>query len=514
MDMWAKLLGDKSRFAIGITFSPDPDKGVAATEEESASWGAFELWVNGVNLCSHYEEGERVEAVHWYLLPLLEWLVQNWDPLFHEEHLPFDDTAVDASTLLQRKQSPPLWFADDRALGHESIWYDWWQRHSLQACREGGLFPNVTVRRWRELLEVSWDEVRLPGVPEGFSFLASRGYSRLDPLTVAEPLYAVVSEAVSFVTSKVKHSERMSRLVDAVACIPKTKREVRLAWMAGLGHFWNDIHKSWMEIYKKFSKLPTDVAEAVLRPEFESPVLLGSCKASLMFGSVSPTISANDALSLADKLVSLFDEAGDRTKLKQLVREEPLVPGDEPWDQGYRLALEAHDVLGLDPVNFVDVKRIVAERGVFLDAIALEDEAIRAIAVAGPKHRTSIILNRSNFSYANDARERFTLAHELCHLLFDRAYGKMLALASGPWAPEDLEARANAFAAMFLMPPSLIDMVADRTKKSLDSVEGVKAVAEQLGTSFTAAVEHLCNLKYFDASTRDKIKEQRMEQGA
>lgn len=43
---------------------------------------------------------------------------------------------------------------------------------------------------------------------------------------------------------------------------------------------------------------------------------------------------------------------------------------------------------------------------------------------------------------------RFTLAHELCHLLIDRDSGSQLALVSGPWAPKAVEQRANAFAAV------------------------------------------------------------------
>ncbi len=44
------------------------------------------------------------------------------------------------------------------------------------------------------------------------------------------------------------------------------------------------------------------------------------------------------------------------------------------------------------------------------------------------------------------------LAHELCHLLFDRKSFVSLALVSGTWAPAPLERRANAFAAELLLP--------------------------------------------------------------
>lgn len=47
---------------------------------------------------------------------------------------------------------------------------------------------------------------------------------------------------------------------------------------------------------------------------------------------------------------------------------------------------------------------------------------------------------------------RFTLAHELAHLVYDRLAGTWLAQASGPWTPPGRESRANAVAAALLMP--------------------------------------------------------------
>lgn len=45
-----------------------------------------------------------------------------------------------------------------------------------------------------------------------------------------------------------------------------------------------------------------------------------------------------------------------------------------------------------------------------------------------------------------------TLAHELCHLLVDRSKAAPLMIASTPWAPAEIERRANAFAAELLLP--------------------------------------------------------------
>jgi hypothetical protein len=96
---WERFTGSTDIFAVRIAFTPDPDIGAAADPEESASWGSFQLWARGQNLCAHVDQGEVLQSTHWYMLPLLEWLADNWNALLHEEKLPnrnSADTAVDA----------------------------------------------------------------------------------------------------------------------------------------------------------------------------------------------------------------------------------------------------------------------------------------------------------------------------------------------------------------------------------------------------------------------------------
>ncbi len=82
------MVGSRDHFAAKIAFLTDPDQGRAATAELSISWGAIEIWANGHNLCRHVEQGESIDAAHWYMLPILHWLASNWDFLLHEERLP------------------------------------------------------------------------------------------------------------------------------------------------------------------------------------------------------------------------------------------------------------------------------------------------------------------------------------------------------------------------------------------------------------------------------------------
>src|SRR5262249_36597500 len=129
---------------------------------------------------------------------------------------------------------------------------------------------------------------------------------------------------------------------------------------------------------------------------------------------------------------------------------DPTLPG---WEQGYELAEKIHAELNLDlAAGWVDVAEVLDLLGVAVLSRKLDDRHIRACSLVGPHHLPTIVQNESSPFFGHPAAERFSLAHELGHLLFDRSPGQKLAIASGPWAPKALERRANAFAAMFLMP--------------------------------------------------------------
>lgn len=100
---------------------------------------------------------------------------------------------------------------------------------------------------------------------------------------------------------------------------------------------------------------------------------------------------------------------------------------------------------------------------------------------------------------------RFALAHELCHLLYDRAEGAPLAIASGPWAPRSIERRAGAFAAMSLLPPSLVEQTLGRLTQPVTTPEGVIELATRVRISRTAAIHHLLNMALLSETERDEL---------
>ncbi len=519
--IWERLAGDTDRFALKLAFLRDPDDGAAASPEMSASWGRFQIWAGGRNLCLHDEEGEALDSVHWYLLPLMEWFVENWDPLLHEERLPSHPAAPDAAESVWMTQSCLYRASGDFRVEEE--WYEWSQRHGLQAAREGGLFPNTFFRRWHDQVEVSWRDSPLAGAPEDYRFAQSAGMGRFVPDEVAHPLYDVLSAAAKELSRRLPESERVVHLSNSIASLKAAspaRRSERVAWLAGLGRNASAVFSGWRRVTQEverrsaerapnFGRSVTSVIDAMIAPPADDLVVTGSCQAALLFGSLAPTVSETDVVTLADLLVDRYTPDPQRTRLFDFAGDRPVDASHESaWQQGYQLAEDmSEEFLGPDD-GWMDVRGVLDQLGVAVDYVELEDPNVRAVALIGRAHEPWIAVNR-NFP-ANSAPEalRFTLAHELCHLLFDRSYGSALAIASGKWAPVEVEQRADAFAAMFLMPRPLVQRAVARMTDPIATLGGVVHVASTLRTSVKATIFHLKNLDYYDGATRDRLRHQ------
>ena len=178
------------------------------------------------------------------------------------------------------------------------------------------------------------------------------------------------------------------------------------------------------------------------------------------------------------------------------------------WDQGYQLArefLESQHLPGSKD-HFIDVEGIVKRLGIEVREVDLTDETVRGVSVASPKHRPGILLNRRYPFHEYPSGARFTLAHELCHILYDRSAGRQLALASGPWAPRDIERRANAFGAMLLMPSELIRKAITSPPQPSGSFDWLLHIARTLKTSVDATIRHLTNLGYVDEAAAQRLQ--------
>lgn len=507
---WKRFHGDTSRFAIEIEFQTDPDEGSRKDPDVASSWGALRLWAGGTNLTAYTTEGASQDSVHWYLLPLLEWLAANWDALLHEERLPVKVKGADAASSLSESAQPPPGIGDEAACRWEAAWEAWWRRHALLSCREGGLFPNLFIRRFRDQTELSWQQERPPGSPEGLRFSAGTAFFRLPVGEVAPHLYRLLQEASRFLAQQCEGASRLAALVQRVEALRDSQAEgARLAWMAGLGTTFEAMAARWEHVAAAFRQYAASalsaVAELIEAPHRESLYVDGTCHATLLFGSVAPDIKEPDLLRLARAMTAAY-APGQHFALDEHPFDQPLSAGRRPFDLGNALAAAFAERLGLEEGTVPDVEALLARLGVQVGEIELTDPLVRGVSFAGPGVRPTVLLNTADTLYKR--RQRFTLAHELCHLLVDRARGARLALASGPWAPLDVEQRANAFAAALLMPETAIARAVLPESIQYDKADWVVRLATEFDVSAQAMLARLKNLDYLDAYEFDHLSEQ------
>lgn len=451
------------RFQFG--FEPDPDSGQGAAPEVSASWGWLEIYAGDRNLCEHVIHDQVHRRVNWYLLPVLEWLVENWDRLLHEARLPRCLVrATSARESWLRTNWAELEAAEDAEVDA------WWRAHALRSAAEGGIFPDVFLRRHRDEVEVSWGNARIAGADEQLSFLCPAGRALEPADTFAAALYEALSVAVASLRQKCD-APRVQRLGEALAGLPQARPEPA-RYLAG-----------WA------SSALAGARQRVI--ELTDGLVLHPAPAPLvLFGSLAPEISEPDV----EAVLSLL-ESSQADEPKPIGLDAGGVEG-KPYEQGYALAERAREMLSLPDTETPDMNLVLERLAIQQRALTLEDAGIRGIAICGPAFQPTIAVNESSPRNQSDQGRRFTLAHELCHLLFDQMAARPLAVASSDsWAPLEVEQRANGFAAMFLMPERLCRQVVEElVPHGRWTSELLRTVAKRLGTGRTATGPHLMSL--------------------
>jgi Zn-dependent peptidase ImmA (M78 family) len=136
--------------------------------------------------------------------------------------------------------------------------------------------------------------------------------------------------------------------------------------------------------------------------------------------------------------------------LKQLEPDQ----GAPSYEEGYALACWVRrDILGLADEARVDPEAVLKRWGVLLEYADLGSATIDAVAAWGPRHGPAILVNTNARSrHCGQNARRATLAHEIAHLLVDRAGALPLAEVMGGQVAKPVEQRAGAFAAELLIP--------------------------------------------------------------
>ncbi|WP_328705855.1 ImmA/IrrE family metallo-endopeptidase [Aeromonas caviae] len=170
------------------------------------------------------------------------------------------------------------------------------------------------------------------------------------------------------------------------------------------------------------------------------------------------------------------------------------------YQKGYSLAARTRQLLNLGEFEPIKSLTELVEDTLCIPVVQTELSSRFAGATVAPSDTgRGIIINTKGLN-SNIFVRRTTLAHELGHLLWDPEH-RLNKLVVDDYEGinniftdsfDEVEARANAFAAEFLAPASGVKEI---YKKHVHPVDGLRAVMEHYGVSFTTARWQLINSK-------------------
>lgn len=474
--------GDPERFEIAARWLEDREPRDHLPKEFGWSMGELRISAGGVSLTEHQTHGQQHDAIRWYLGPVVAWLIREWKWLMHEEAYAWrtnssDSSAVTVSADLQRYIASEYY--PDRQV--YKMVREWWSRHALQSADPSALYPDVFIRRVDDSIEVSWLDRQPDFSPAGFELKLKPGVALFPVEDVAKPLWDFLQWAVgSAPVATPKDGQQVDALKSQLASIQKLDPVEFEAAHVASASLRTIMEKARAASHWTPNRKVLSCAPAVA--EFDTP--------ALMFGGLNVDFRESDVQCLYNLLVQQRNRVEGQS-LSPLVSTPSIYEFIQPYAHGYELAYETRDKLGIDHHKaFVDIEEILTHLGITIQDATLQTGSVRGVAIAGAGLSPAILVNTTNKFNASKGGRRFTLAHELCHILFDRSSAKRLSHVSGPWASVRVERRANAFAAMFLATPHALS----KARGSGEIGSQIKHLSEKFGVGIRALREHMHNL--------------------
>ena len=97
---------------------------------------------------------------------------------------------------------------ESETLRWETKWQEWWKRHAMRSAEEGGLFPDIIVRKQGQWIELSWGTTQRVGIPDDLTFDEhGPAAAKVDAKTVERVLQKIVAGAGEYLSTLIPRSE-------------------------------------------------------------------------------------------------------------------------------------------------------------------------------------------------------------------------------------------------------------------------------------------------------------------
>lgn len=494
--------GDPGRFEIALRWRGDAEPRARRPAGYGWSIGDIRITIANINLTRSARGAATQTYVSWYLLPIASWLAENWEPLLHQEEFAWPErSAAPAATVVMRRLHSLIEARDRQGRDDYKRAQDWRAAHALTSAANGGLLPDLFLRRYLDTIELSWNSGAPLFGPDQFRFISEPGVAYLPVADVATPLWEAVNWLVKTGATKAvddADSGVLQTIADRLTAI-QGRTIVDFA-ACRIGRKVAEAAASALE--------ERGIGELMIEARVAgAPAVARFSPAVAMYGGLAPNLTQDDVSTLSDVIADAYKRKSESQLLADLVASESGPPVQPPYIEGHDLALELHEVddVKAHVSGFVDIARLLEAFGVGVLHRHLNTHTIRGVSLAGEKLAPTIVVNHSSVYNGGDHGVRFTLAHEFAHLLYDRSMAASVGISSGPWAPAGIEKRANAFAAMFLMPRQLVLKAFDEGADFADP-DAIAVAAERLRVGTSALFEHIFNLGLIDEYQRDMLR--------
>jgi hypothetical protein len=388
--------------------SPDP---------AARAWGRGRLVVLGETVWGRGEpDDEQPPGVEWTWADLLDHLTDIWPWLVWEQTYPLGLNPSDPTHLRPMAERRWAELASDRVEAEDDELHAWEDRHYLNAGLGGLYVRGVGVVR------------------EGLNAVVCVGR------TAQRAPFMAVRRDLAAIGDHIAARLRESAVPEA--------RDLVARWEN------REVIRAERRLLIE-TGLPAELAPLLPPPgegEVDTPL------------RAVARMTRREALDLDQRRVLLEALTGfERAKLTRafldLARDaerfihNPAIEAQRWYDQGLALAAWLRERLG--KAGRVDPAALLRKWGVALHAARLPGR-FDAVAMWGGDE-AAVVVN-GNGAHARSLRgRRATWAHELAHLLVDRHGALPVADVLGGSGPRAAEARANAFAAEFLVPRAEIE---------------------------------------------------------
>lgn len=492
--------GTPDRFEIGIRTRLQRDPMERWPKGYGWSLGDLRITVGRRVLTENLRGAVRRSYVSWYLLPLFEWIAQNWTVLLHEEDFGWPEPSpLPAAVVVPSILAATVEANDEQGSARYHDAQQWRERHALRASATGGLFPDVYFRRFLDSIEISWTDTQPKFAPDDFRLITPAGYAGFSVEQVATPIW----DALNFVADGGLGKPRLEADRERLALLSQSVERLR-----GLTVVEMAAARISKAVLEKLLELPKNLQPNLLSGDLvdDAPAIAAFSPATAMYGGLSPDLGLDDVQALSSLAVAAAARS-ETSHLLKLVRNAGGIPRRPAFAEGYELANQLLEELNPQLAQgWVDIRALLDALSITVVEQALSSESVRGVALAGRGVGPTILINISSPFNRDEEGKRFTLAHELCHILYDRGRALRVGISSGPWAPAAVERRSNAFAAMLLMPRDLVISTFAELDADYRAADDVSRVAMQLHVSWRALMEHLYNLRLIGDADRESLR--------